>query len=272
MIKCNLCGHKQFEQYHLKEDITILQCKNCYLGFLNPTIPMPKYGKDYFRKYTCGKKSYLQKQESKALSSKHFLNLLTQRLFFSKDDSKALRPRLLEIGCAAGFFLKEAKKLGFIPEGVEVSDWARKYAKNKGFKVYKNIPKRGKYDAIVMLNTIEHLQDPKGALKKVLKLLTKNSSLLITTPNNFPKFKYICKEHRFYFDTRTIAKLLQDTGFNIVHFRCPYLTRKIDSTITNVKFKKKLVKNPFTTLVYKTVKKFDNTRFGTTMEIIATKR
>jgi len=250
-----------------------MKCKNCGLIFLDPKTPMPKYGKDYFKNYSGGKKSYLKKQESKALSSKHFLDLLEAYLDPKYQDVKKYLPNLLEIGSAVGFFLKEASSMGWIAEGVEISDWARNYSNEKlGFKTYKQIPKKKKYDAVVMLNTIEHLQDPKSALNQIYILLNKNGLLLITTPNfRLPKPSYVCPEHRFYFNIKTIERLLQDTGFRIVHFRCPYLTRKIDSKIKNVKIKKKLIKNPITKLVYKTIKKFDNTRFGSTIEIIAKK-
>jgi len=260
MFQCNLCGYGQSSGIRIEglPLIPLYKCKQCGLIAIAESIKMPEYTRDYFKNYS-EEKDYLTKQKSKALSSKQFLGLLSPS-----------SGRLLEIGCATGFLLEQARIYGWKPEGVEISDWARKYAEDTfGFKMHKHIPYDGDYNAVVMLNTIEHLPDPKGTLEQIHNIMNSKGRLLITTPNfRITHPQYVCPEHRFYFTIKTLRRLLEKTGFEIVHLRCPYLTRKVDVGIKSIKIKKKLVGNPVTKMVYKFVKKIDNSRFGSTIEVV----
>ena len=71
---------------------------------------------------------------------------------------------LLEIGCAYGFFLAEARK-HFDVNGIEVCDSAAEFCRSRGLNVLTGpadealIGHRGPYDAVVMLDVIEHLPE-----------------------------------------------------------------------------------------------------------------
>ena len=80
----------------------------------------------------------------------------------------------------------------------------------------------GTFDAAVMFDTIEHLFDPRAALTSIARALVPGGLLLIGTPN----FRALSRrllgtswavlsplEHLYYFDERTLRRLVEECGF-----------------------------------------------------------
>ncbi|MEO6540723.1 MAG: class I SAM-dependent methyltransferase, partial [Ferruginibacter sp.] len=68
-----------------------------------------------------------------------------------------------------------------------------------------------KYDFIVLGEVIEHLDDPKGILIKLSKLLNEGGLLWVTTPTNSPAL-----DHVYLFHTKAdVIRLLEDSGLKI---------------------------------------------------------
>ncbi|OGK41749.1 hypothetical protein A3A74_01490 [Candidatus Roizmanbacteria bacterium RIFCSPLOWO2_01_FULL_35_13] len=104
------------------------------------------------------------------------------------------RKKILDIGCGAGtidFYLADK---GHDVTGIDISGKAIgsciQTAKNLGLKNVKfkqvNFPKEtisGKFDFIICSEVIEHLEDDKLAIEKIVKLLKKGGILILTTPS-----------------------------------------------------------------------------------------
>jgi SAM-dependent methyltransferase len=94
--------------------------------------------------------------------------------------------RLLEIGCAYGFFLKEARKK-FTVTGVEISSDAVDACHRAGLDVVHGvldtdtIASLGNFDVIVMLDVIEHLPDPEACIRLCSSHLNRGGVLVMTT-------------------------------------------------------------------------------------------
>lgn len=98
--------------------------------------------------------------------------------------------KLLEIGCGKGEFLKLA--MGhFDVEGLDVSKYAlnslRKFLGEKVVEgnIEDKIIKASNYDVIVVFNLLEHLRDPRKAIKKLHKSLKKGGVVVGSVPNKF---------------------------------------------------------------------------------------
>ncbi|MFC1646532.1 methyltransferase domain-containing protein, partial [Candidatus Omnitrophota bacterium] len=145
---------------------------------------------------------------------------------------KKAQPRLLEVGCGAGFLLDEAKKQGWDTYGVELSRWAAGYARDKfGLDVTQdalidtNFP-FGYFDAVILSDTIEHLIDPKGTLTKIRPLLSPQGVMYINTPNINSLVSRLLKArwwgfnqfHLHYFAKETLKQMLETTGFEVVRW------------------------------------------------------
>lgn len=138
-------------------------------------------------------------------------------------------PRLLDVGSALGFFLDEARVLGFRPEGVEISEYARNFCEKEfSIPVYADISSvQGLYDVITLWFTLEHMAAPEGFLKEVSALLAPGGMIALGLPNGNgafsrfnPKayFRARPSEHEFEPSPKGLRLLLSRLGFEVVHF------------------------------------------------------
>jgi 2-polyprenyl-3-methyl-5-hydroxy-6-metoxy-1,4-benzoquinol methylase len=144
---------------------------------------------------------------------------------------------LLEVGCALGFFLEEAKARGWDVYGTELSDYAGEKARGRGLNVFSgDIIDAGFennfFDAITCLGTIEHLQDPAAIVKKVSQILKDDGLFVISTPDaggfiGGRRFQYKPKEHLYYFTKKTIMKTLVKEDFKILLINREWVTKPV---------------------------------------------
>ena len=141
--------------------------------------------------------------------------------------------KLLEIGSAFGFFLNCARRKGWKATGIEISDYASVIAREKyGAAVISgdilNYQFADKYNLVVMLDTIEHLNDPLSVVKKSADLLMPGGGIVLTTGNIRSIPSRILRKHwrlihppyhLYYFSPATITNLLNKCGFRVLTIR-----------------------------------------------------
>lgn len=92
---------------------------------------------------------------------------------------------LVDIGCAYGFTLLEAREQGWAPQGVELNDAARGATAAAGFPVATSLAglglAAGSVQAITFFQVLEHLPDPVATLREAAELLAPGGRLLIET-------------------------------------------------------------------------------------------
>lgn len=134
---------------------------------------------------------------------------------------------LLEVGVGKGEFLAVALELGYQPNAVEiVPDAAQKVANMLGIPVYcgdfLNYRPNKTYSIITMGDVIEHVTDPKKALKNAYKLLKGDGVLWLSTPNYESSFSRMTKfrdpmwsepYHITYFCRESMESLAAECGF-----------------------------------------------------------
>ncbi|NQV46743.1 MAG: class I SAM-dependent methyltransferase [Rhodospirillaceae bacterium] len=151
------------------------------------------------------------------------------------------RGDLLELGCGPGNFLSLAKDRGFNVTGVEATDELAVSARQKtgGTIVVGDIINAdlggATFDVIVLLDLIEHLQDPVEALSRYHDCLNEAGSVLVFTPNHssfiaritrviraitLGVIKKPCDEifdclHVTFFNRQTLGKTLERAGYEV---------------------------------------------------------
>jgi SAM-dependent methyltransferase len=144
--------------------------------------------------------------------------------------------RLLELGCAYGFFLSEAQRT-FEAQGIEISTDAVAYCRSQGLNVEQGeltkdfIHKHARFDAAVMLDVIEHLPDPEQTLRRLHQLLTPGGHIIITTGDWDSLLSRAMgaswrlmtpPQHLFFFSRKTLRMLLERIGFEVLEIRRPW--------------------------------------------------
>lgn len=215
---CPLCGSDASEPVFE----TIRKCEVCELNFVNP---LGHYrGENETVEYFLN--DYLPLHESNRENSlaerRAHLAMIRRRY------SLPARPRLLDVGCALGFMLQEAKSAGWDAVGVETSDFAAQYARERtGCPVYTGTLQEARlesesFDVITLMDVIEHVAEPRPLIDEIHRVLRPKGVIFLVTPNFDSLFVRIYgskaygigpEEHVVYFQPGTIERLLQRSGF-----------------------------------------------------------
>lgn len=164
------------------------------------------YGSDYFLSEYENQygKTYIDDEGNLRMLARRRLEMLrsvrtslhSRREFFthesdssSQTDSPEFVGKMLEIGCATGFFLDEARKAGLEVKGIEVSPFATRHATEMGLDVA-NVSFLDdhpffdqSYDCLAAFFVLEHLPDQKKVFAKLSKLLKPGGILLFSLPS-----------------------------------------------------------------------------------------
>jgi SAM-dependent methyltransferase len=141
------------------------------------------------------------------------------------------RPRvLLEAGCAGGYFLEAATRAGITASGVEVSDAAATFARDRlGMAVrtgaFEELAPTAGVDTVCAFHVLEHVEDPCAFLDAARTALTPGGWLALEVPNIDsaaarrlgtgwqglqPRY------HRWHFTPPALSRLVTRAGFEIV--------------------------------------------------------
>lgn len=143
---------------------------------------------------------------------------------------RARPKRLLEVGCAGGFFVACARDLGIDAEGVEISAAAADYAARRlGIPVtvgaFEETKLVGRFDAVCAFHVLEHAPDAYRFLEKAHAVLEPAGWLAIEVPNvesararreGSSWFGHQPSYHVYEFSPRTLAEVVGEAGFALV--------------------------------------------------------
>lgn len=116
-----------------------------------------------------------------------------------KRTSEKSMPRILDVGCAHGYFMEAALNIGCEVEGLEYSDYVIKEAievvrgKIKKGNITEACFKNDEFDAVVCLNVLEYI--PEGKVEMALKNLVKWTNDLIFFTTCFKHSRYASQKH-----------------------------------------------------------------------------
>jgi 2-polyprenyl-3-methyl-5-hydroxy-6-metoxy-1,4-benzoquinol methylase len=195
-----------------------VECINCHHVYASPrVIDMYKY--------------YIDKVDHKYIKNSSFRRLTYSRVvnILSKFKKKG---KILEIGSGMGDFIYSAEKKGYNCTGLELSIYASKFSKQLKQKIYnfelKNLSKEignKKFDIIVMMGVIEHLEFPLKELDIIKKYLNKDGLVVLWTGDYDSiyskilgkKWWYVIGQHIQLFSRKSLRFLFEQKAFKLVH-------------------------------------------------------
>ena len=215
---CPLCGGEiDFLTVTAMKDERVYSCRDCGVAFLNPRMDSVEHFYEHgdFNEEIRGSinPSKIANDTSKAARRWAIIKPLLPQ----KENIK-----LLEIGCSWGAFLHMAA------ESCEVTGIEPKIPtalKNtniiEGF-FPQCLNDDDKYDVIVVLHVLEHVENPKDFLSQIRHHLTPDGIFFLEYPDLFFatrrsqfQIEYFQKSHLFDFNIATITWLLGSCGFGV---------------------------------------------------------
>jgi len=144
---------------------------------------------------------------------------------------------VLDIGCAAGYFAKKLKekqcRVWGIDSDKQSAQIAQKYCQKvivADLEQIKKLPFRKKFDYILLLDILEHLENPPSVLNLIKPCLESTGKVIVSVPNiaflsvrlallfgnfNYQKLGILDENHLHFYTKKTFQKLLKDSGFKI---------------------------------------------------------
>ncbi|HEX6463667.1 MAG TPA: class I SAM-dependent methyltransferase [Vicinamibacterales bacterium] len=242
--RCALCGADDTRFRHHKFGLNVVQCNRCRLVYTNPRLPrealVTRYSEQYFwdeylPDLEIGRDGYV---DVKRFAAHHAPLLHLFQMYHPPPGD------LLDVGAAAGLFMKSAEGAGWHVKGLEPMAPAAAFARDRlGLDVVQSTVEEapfapGSFDAVVMLETIEHVMDPVGVLSGVHRVLRNRGLLVLTTPNWEAFTRHALgeqwaaispAEHLYLFSEATLTAVLKKAGFSWVHYHRDFAPRAIET-------------------------------------------
>ena len=183
---CPVCGTAAPAPLFPKDGFQMVRCHACSLVYVGEDPAGIDFAALYDQSYYTGGSDavfadYVGQEAARRAQARRKLALL-----------RHLPPRipeagrLLDVGCAAGFFLAEARA-HYSVQGVELSDWSSAYARERlGLPVVTGTLQDAQlpsahFDVVTLWDVIEHVPEPVPLLAEAARVLKPGGRLVLTT-------------------------------------------------------------------------------------------
>jgi SAM-dependent methyltransferase len=224
-IVCPACSRTTVHRkLFSKKSCDILQCTQCGLGRAESdgSFDVHRY---YTAEYFSGERrdGYADYLGSESVLRREFARTVEFIRCFHEGG------RLLEIGCAYGFFLDEARRF-YDVAGLEIAEAAVTFCRDRGLCVVNGVAEEstltqfGMVDVIVMLDVIEHLTDPRSILALCRQRLNPGGIIVITTGDFASLHARLAgrnwrlmtpPQHQWFFTPESIRRLSHAVGLKL---------------------------------------------------------
>lgn len=232
--KCLACGAKEVESWAVASDVEYLtsadpfpyvRCKQCNALSIGE-VPNDRLAEIYPDTYY----SFSEDRLSLAERGKQWLDRRMFRKLFREMKGESLSA--LDVGGGTGWLLKQARqvepRLGHTAV-VDIDAKAREGAEKLGHSFHlgriETFESERRYDLILLLNLIEHVEDPVGVLAKMRDLLAPGGRILAKTPNydsldarifrNRSWGGYHCPRHWVIFTPESFGRAVERAGLKL---------------------------------------------------------
>jgi SAM-dependent methyltransferase len=228
---CPVCGQVTKQDFlYSKNGCAVMRCQECSIGRAETSgfDPSAYYTQAYFSgEYADG---YADYEGAETVLRKEFAHLVK---FIRGQKPEG---RLLDLGCAFGFFLQEAKSY-FDVAGIEISEQAAAFAQANGLNVIHgavdepSMAKLGAFDIITMLDVIEHLPDPHAAIELCKRHLRPGGIIVITTGDFGSGLAKLTgagwrlmtpPQHLWFLTKKSFSRIAISLGLTVANFSHPW--------------------------------------------------
>lgn len=187
---CVLCGGREWHTVWVLPVGRVLGCRDCGLvSLVDGTTGLPvttHYDENYYRRNpdecTVGYPDYFGAERPvRAANARVFADLITSMVPHAASS--------LDIGCGGGYLVDALFERGLSAAGIDSSAYVvgRAHEVSRGW--FDELPlaaaspsRLGRFPVVTMMDVIEHLLDPVGALAAAAKLVAPAGTLFVLTP------------------------------------------------------------------------------------------
>jgi 2-polyprenyl-3-methyl-5-hydroxy-6-metoxy-1,4-benzoquinol methylase len=221
---CPLCGGTTIQKKYANAQLPVWHCV-CGAVFLSPFPSADElkeiYRETYYETWGLAADNEDGPRQMKLRTFTARLNKISQFLRAGK---------VLDVGCATGYFLEAAKNKGWDIYGVELSEYSSRLAQKKfGSRIFTGTLEEAHFadetfDLITLSDLLEHIQDLDAFMREIVRILKPAGLLMLVTPNAASlscrmmgaKWSHYKAEHLHYFTPVTIKTLLKKSGVSPV--------------------------------------------------------
>jgi 2-polyprenyl-3-methyl-5-hydroxy-6-metoxy-1,4-benzoquinol methylase len=248
-VPCNLCGSRRFdvvlpaleavdqalsERYRSSSDDVcrdqVVRCLDCDLVYINPRPSLEAIHQGYAEAVD---ETYVSQAEGRL----HAFRRIARQISGLKPPAGGR----LDVVAAAGLFLVAAREYGWKVEGIELSSWLAAWAKQKLDLTIHTAPLAsgqfppGHFDVVSMFDVLEHVEDPRTTVRTVREVLKDDGLFVLSYPDWGSIFARVLKRrwwfllsvHLYYFTRKTIRRLLEENGFEVIRMQRLYPSLQI---------------------------------------------
>ena len=236
-VDCGICGSAESEQKFQDGAFFVVTCKECAVTYVTPrlldaSLIESVYDESYWNSSAAKVHGYSDYCGDAELYKRTYRNRLAivHRHFTSNQREDGTPRRVLDVGCAAGYFLSVIRDDGWDISGLEPSDAIRSSAIRElgeenvrgGLLGVADGLEEGSFDLVTFWDVIEHIPDPRAALRRAAELLTPDGVLIVETQDVSSRtaavlgkkwHHYKHAEHIYHFNKQTLTALLESAGF-----------------------------------------------------------
>lgn len=222
-VTCSICKKEDAYLLYKKTGFNVAGCRACGMVFSTPQPSSQElrkmYSRDYYQPWNIEKEEVVRKIKMATFERR----ILEIQKYVSGG-------KILDVGCATGFFLEKAQSKGFEPYGIEISAFSYQQGRKKfGDHIFngtiEDVPFGNiLFDVITMFDLLEHVKDPVATLRCCKKILKPHGIIVAVLPDVSSltarlmgkTWTHYKKEHLFYFSKRTITDLLKQESFEVL--------------------------------------------------------
>jgi len=231
MLACPACGMATAHHFlYARNGCDVLACAMC--GLARAQAPAFDPAAYYTQAYFAGDHAdgYADYVGAEPVLRREFARTLDFIRRFRRSG------HLLEVGCAYGFFLKEAKRY-FAVSGIELAADAAAHCRQQGLAVETGTADEagrsgnGPFDVIVLLDVIEHLPDPHATFDVLARALAPGGVIVLTTGDfSSPAARALKSrwrlmtppQHLWFFTPRSMERLAGRSGLEVASLDHPW--------------------------------------------------
>ncbi len=225
---CPLCGEDCPRQRFVKAGLEIVTCTRCNMEY-SRNVLREEHDRGYYAHDPTGFVPALAQLRQHPVYRELDLRRAAYLVESLRRSGMPVDGRLLDVGAGHGALVEVAAAAGLRAKGLELSPVLAEDCRQRGLSVRTGafpeaVSAKERFDAIVLLDVLEHLVEPRIALSQLCAHLTSQGMLAIQVPNmtsllvtlegeNNSNYGY---GHWSYFTPTTLEKLLLGAGMRIL--------------------------------------------------------